>query len=295
MRLQRTIKQEVSFQGIGLHTGKHATVKLKPAPRDTGIVFYRSDKDIIIRASVQSVIDTAFATTIGSNGIKIRTVEHLMAAIAGLGIDNLYIDINGPEVPILDGSSTELVGILVNAGIAKLSKNMPYLKIVSPVFYEDAHCTISALPYEGRALTYHMSFNHKVLGDQNLSFEFNEMNFARELAPARTFGFFRDIEKLRANGLAKGGSLDNAIIVGDEGVLNPSGLRFDDEFVRHKTLDAVGDLALIGMPLEGHIMMERSGHTANTNFIRKLLASVNSYNVVSSEVDHLSRQVLNYS
>lgn len=295
MRLQRTIKKEVSFQGIGLHTGKHATVRLKPAPRDTGIVFYRSDKDTIIKASVNAVIDTAFATTIGHNGVKVKTIEHLMAAIAGLGIDNLYIDINGPEVPILDGSSTELVGILVNAGIAKLSKNISFLKITAPVIYEDAHSIISALPYDGRALTYHMSFNHKVLGDQNLSIEFDEMSFARELAPARTFGFFKDIEKLQANGLAKGGSLDNAIIVGDEGVLNPSGLRFDDEFVRHKTLDAVGDLALIGMPVEGHIMMERSGHTANTNFIKKLLASVNSYRVVSAEVDHLSRQVLNYS
>jgi UDP-3-O-[3-hydroxymyristoyl] N-acetylglucosamine deacetylase len=295
MRLQRTIKKEVSFQGIGLHTGKHATVRLKPAPRDTGIIFYRSDKDTIIKAGVNSVIDTAFATTIGNNGVKIKTIEHLMAAIAGLGIDNLYVDINGPEVPILDGSSTELVGILVDAGIAKLSKNMQYIKITTPVIYEDAHSMISALPYDGRALTYHMSFNHKVLGDQNLSIELNEMNFARELAPARTFGFFKDIEKLRANGLAKGGSLDNAIIVGDEGVLNESGLRFSDEFVRHKALDAVGDLALIGMPIEGHIMMERSGHTANTNFIKKLLASYNAYRIVSSEVDHFSRQVLNYS
>jgi UDP-3-O-[3-hydroxymyristoyl] N-acetylglucosamine deacetylase len=294
MRLQRTIKKEVSFQGVGLHTGTHATVKLKPAPRDTGIVFYRSDKDTIIKAGVNAVIDTAFATTIGYNGVKIRTIEHLMAAAAGLGIDNLFIDINGPEVPILDGSATELVGILLEAGIAKLTKKIPYLKIIAPVVYEDAHCVISALPYEGRAITYHMSFNHKVLGDQDLSLEFDEMSFAREIAPARTFGFYKDIEKLQANGLAKGGSLDNAIIVGDEGVLNPSGLRFDDEFVRHKVLDAVGDLSLIGMPIEGHIMMERSGHTANSNFLKKLLASANSYRVVSSEVDHATRQVLNY-
>jgi UDP-3-O-[3-hydroxymyristoyl] N-acetylglucosamine deacetylase len=295
MRLQRTIKKEVSFQGIGLHTGKYSTVKLKPAPRDTGIVFYRSDKDTIIKAGINAVIDTAFATTIGYNGVKIKTIEHLMAAVAGLGIDNLYIDISGPEVPILDGSSTELVGILVDAGLAKLSTKMSYLKITAPVVYEDAHGMISAIPYGGRALTYHMSFNHKVLGDQNLSLEFDEISFARELAPARTFGFYKDIERLRANGLAQGGSLDNAIIVGDEGILNSTGLRFNDEFVRHKLLDAVGDLALIGMPIEGHIMMERSGHTANTNFIKKLLASVNSYRVVSTEVDQFSHQVLNYS
>jgi UDP-3-O-[3-hydroxymyristoyl] N-acetylglucosamine deacetylase len=293
MRLQRTIKKEVTFSGIGLHTGKNSTVKLRPAPRDTGIVFYRSDKDTIIKADISSVIDTAFATTIGNNGVKIRTIEHLMAAAAGLGIDNLRIEINGPEVPILDGSSTELVGILLDAGIAKLSKKIVCLKIISPVVYEDAHSRISALPYEGRALTYHMSFKHKILGDQDLSLEFDEMNFAREIAPARTFGFLKDIEMLRANGLAKGGSLDNAIIVGDDGILNSSGLRFRDEFVRHKVLDAVGDLSLLGMPVEGHIMMERSGHTANTNFVKKLLTSPDSYRIVS-EVDQFNRQVLNY-
>ena len=294
MRLQRTIKKEVFFHGIGLHTGKYATVKLKPAPRDTGIVFYRSDRDTIIRAGLNAVIDTAFATTIGYDGVKIKTVEHLLAAAAGLGIDNLYIDINGPEVPILDGSSTELVGILIDAGIAKQSKKISFLKITAPVVYEDAHCRVVALPYDGRRLSYLMSFNHKVLGDQNFSIDFNEMNFAAQIAPARTFGFLKDIERLRANGLAKGGSLDNAIVVDDEGVLNSSGLRFNDEFVRHKMLDAVGDFSLIGMPIEGHIMMERSGHNANFNFLKKLLTSTECYQVVS-EVDQFSRQVLNYS
>ncbi len=294
MRLQRTIKKEVSFQGIGLHTGKYATVKLKPAARDTGIVFYRLDKDAIIKAGIHAVIDTAFATTIGYNGVKIKTVEHLMAAAAGLGIDNLLIEVNGPEIPILDGSSTELVGIILEAGIAKQAKKISYLKITSPVVYEDAHSRIMALPYEGRAISYHMSFNHKILGDQDLSLEFDEMSFAKEIAPARTFGFLKDIEMLRANGLAKGGSLDNAIIVSDEGVLNASGLRFRDEFVRHKVLDAVGDLSLIGLPIEGHIKMERSGHTANLNFLKKLLSSTECYRVVS-EVDQFNHQVLNYS
>jgi UDP-3-O-[3-hydroxymyristoyl] N-acetylglucosamine deacetylase len=294
MRLQRTIKREVTFQGIGLHTGKHTSVKLKPAPRDTGIVFYRSDRDAIIKASLNAVIDTAFATTLGYDGVKIRTVEHLLAAAAGLGIDNLFVDVNGPEIPILDGSSTELVSYLVDAGIAKQAKKISYLKVIRPVAYEDAHSKIMALPYDGRAITYHMSFNHKVLGNQDLSIEFDEMSFAREIAPARTFGFLKDVEMLRANGLAKGGSLDNAIIVDDEGVLNASGLRFHDEFVRHKLLDAVGDLSLIGIPIEGHIIMQKSGHTANVNFLRKLLLSADSYRVVS-EIDQISHQVLNYS
>jgi len=293
MRLQRTIKREVSFRGIGLHTGKFTAVKLKPAPRDTGIVFFRSDRDAIIRASLNSVIDTAFATTLGYDGNKIKTVEHLLAAAAGLGIDNLFVDIDGPEIPVLDGSSTGLVGILLEAGIAKQAKKISFLKILSPVSYEDTHCRIVALPYEGRRLSYFMSFNHKILGNQDFTVDINEANFATEIAPARTFGFLKDVERLRANGLAKGGSLDNAVIVGDDGILNTSGLRFKDEFVRHKILDAVGDFSLIGMPIEGHIVMEKSGHSANVRFLKRLLTSPECYRIVS-EVDQFSRQVLNY-
>ncbi len=294
MRLQRTIKKEVSFRGIGLHTGKYSTVKLKPAPRDNGIVFFRSDRDAVIRAGLNSVIDTAFATTLGFDGIKIKTVEHLLAAAAGLGIDNMFVDIDGPEVPVLDGSSTGLVGILLEAGIAKQAKKISYLKIMAPVSYEDAHCRIIVLPYEGRRFSYFMSFNHKVLGNQDFTVDITETNFAKEIAPARTFGFLKDVERLRANGLAKGGSLDNAVIVDDEGILNASGLRFSDEFVRHKILDAVGDFSLIGMPMEGHVIMEKSGHSANVHFLKKLLMANDCYRIVS-EVDQFRHQVLNYN
>jgi UDP-3-O-[3-hydroxymyristoyl] N-acetylglucosamine deacetylase len=294
MRLQRTIKKEVNFRGVGLHTGKYATVRLKPAARDTGIVFFRSDRDAVIRANLNSVIDTAFATTLGYEGVKIKTVEHLLAAAAGLGIDNLLIDVEGPEIPVLDGSATGLVGILLEAGIAKQAKKITHLKITSPVSYEDAHCRIIALPYEGRRFSYFMSFNHKVLGNQDFTVDITEQNFAKEIAPARTFGFLKDVERLRANGLAMGGSLDNAVIVDDEGILNASGLRFNDEFVRHKILDAVGDFALIGMPIEGHVIMEKSGHSANVHFLKKLLISKDCYRI-DSEVDQFSRQVLNYT
>jgi UDP-3-O-[3-hydroxymyristoyl] N-acetylglucosamine deacetylase len=294
MRLQRTIKKEVFFHGIGLHTGKYAMVKLKPAPRDTGIVFFRSDRNAIIRAGLNAVTDTAFATTLGYDGIRIKTVEHLLAAAAGLGIDNLFIDIDGPEVPVLDGSSTELVSILLEAGIAKQAKKISCLKITSPVVYEDAHCRVVALPYNGRRLSYFMSFNHKVLGNQDFTIDLNETNFAAQIAPARTFGFLKDLERLRANGLAMGGSLDNAVVLDDDRVLNASGLRFSDEFVRHKILDAVGDLSLVGMPIEGHVVMEKSGHSANVHFLKKLLTSTECYQVVT-EVDQYSRQVLNYT
>jgi UDP-3-O-[3-hydroxymyristoyl] N-acetylglucosamine deacetylase len=299
MRLQRTIKKEVTFHGIGLHTGKYATVKLKPASRDTGMVFYRVDKGAIIRANITSVVDTAFATTIGfvngSDVVKVKTVEHLLAAAAGLGIDNLIVEVDGPEIPILDGSSTKLAGIILEAGIAKQGKKMPFIKIAKPVVYEDAYSRIVALPYDGMRISYYINFGHRMLGRQELTVDIDEKTFVQEIAPARTFGFLSDVEKLRANGLAKGGSLDNAVIVGDDGILNAAGLRFEDEFVRHKVLDSIGDLSLIGFPIHGHIMLEKAGHTANINFLKKLITSTDSYSIISSEVDHLPYHVLNYS
>jgi UDP-3-O-[3-hydroxymyristoyl] N-acetylglucosamine deacetylase len=283
MRSQRTIKNEVSFEGIGLHTGRHAKVTLKPASRDTGITFIRSDKNTVIKAHVGSVIDTAFATTIGQDGAKIRTVEHIMAALAGLGIDNVVIDVNGPEIPILDGSSTELISIVLRAGIAKQGKKRPFLRIRRPIIFDDGNSKIVALPYDGRRITYSIFFNHYGFGEQRLSLEIDEETFAREIAPARTFGFLKDIEYLRTNGLAKGGSLDNAVILGENGVLNSSGLRFKDEFVRHKVLDSIGDFAILGFPIYGHIVASRSGHSSNIKFLKKLLAFPEAWDLILEE------------
>lgn len=284
MRLQRTLKKATLFQGIGLHTGKPSTVRLRPAPRDTGKVFYRIDKGAVVRANINAVGDTAFATTLGFNGVRIRTVEHLLAALAGLGIDNAVIEVDGPEIPIGDGSSSTLVEILRQAGVAKQGKIMPVLKITKPVVYQDAHARVTGLPYDGLRLSCRISFRHHLLSKQEYTVDLNEDVFVHEIAPARTFGFLRDVEMLRANGLAKGGSLDNAVIVGEEGILNPAGLRFHDEFVRHKILDAIGDLSLAGLPIEGHIVLEKSGHTANTNFIRKLLSTIDAYEIVTEEI-----------
>lgn len=283
MRPQRTIKNEVSFEGIGLHTGRYARVTLKPASRDNGITFIRSDKNTVIKADVGSVIDTAFATTIGQDGAKIRTVEHIMAALAGLGIDNIFVDVNGPEIPILDGSSTELISIILKAGIAKQGKRRPYLRIKRPVIFDDGNSKVAALPYDGRRITYSIFFNHYGFGEQRLSIEINEETFAREIAPARTFGFLKDIEYLRTNGLAKGGSLENAIILGENGVLNSSGLRFKDEFVRHKVLDSIGDLAILGFPIYGHIIANKSGHSTNIKFLKKLLAFPEAWDLILEE------------
>lgn len=281
MRLQRTLKQEVSFEGIGLHTGRYAKVCLKPAPRDTGIIFIRTDKDLAVKASIGAVTDTAFATTIGLNGAKIRTVEHILAALAGLGIDNVYVEVNSPEIPILDGSSIELTSLILNGGIAKQSKKRPYIRITNPVVLTDGHAEIAAFPYDGRRITYRIHFNHRLLGEQNLSLELTEESFTMEIAPARTFGFLKDVEYLKANGFARGGSFDNAIILGESGILNSTGLRFKDEFVRHKILDLVGDLSLLGFPIHGHIIANKSGHTTNLKFLKKLLSHPDHWELVS--------------
>lgn len=281
MRLQRTLKQEVSFEGIGLHTGRYSRVCLKPAPRDTGIIFIRTDKDIAIKASLSSVADTAFSTTLGYNGVKIRTVEHLLAALSGLGIDNLIIEVNGPEIPILDGSSAELISIIFKGGIAKQGKKRPYIRITNPIVFTDGHTEVAALPYDGRRITYRIYFSHHLLGEQKLSLELTEENFVTEVAPARTFGFLRDVEYLKSNGFAKGGSFDNAIILGESGILNSSGLRFKDEFVRHKILDLIGDISLLEFPIYGHIVASRSGHTTNLKFVKKLLSHTNCWEIAS--------------
>jgi UDP-3-O-[3-hydroxymyristoyl] N-acetylglucosamine deacetylase len=291
MRFQRTIKNETTFEGIGLHTGKLCSVTLKPAARDAGITFIRTDKHAIIKADAGAVVDTAFATTIGSKGIKIRTIEHLAAAIAGLGIDNITIEVHGPEIPIMDGSSTELISVILNAGIAKQGKKRPYLRILRPFYFEDGHTQIAAMPYNGSRITYSIVFHHHGIGEQRISIELNEENFVAEIAPARTFGFLKDIELLRSNGLAKGGSLENAIILGENGVINASGLRFSDEFVRHKVLDCIGDFSLIGFPIQGHIIASKSGHSSNNKFIRKLIAANGAWDIISEEQTHAAHEL----
>jgi len=249
-------------------------------------MFIRTDKELTIKASVGSVTDTAFSTTLGHNGVRIRTVEHVLAALAGLGIDNVIVEVNGPEIPILDGSSIELTSLIIESGIAKQSRKRPHIRITNPVFLTDGHAEIAALPYDGRRITYRIHFNHRLLGEQNLSLELTEENFAIEIAPARTFGFLKDVEHLKANGFARGGSFDNAIILGESGVLNSSGLRFKDEFVRHKILDLIGDLALSGFPIYGHIIANKSGHTTNMKFLKKLLSNSDYWELLSEDHQH---------
>ncbi len=283
MRLQRTIAKPVSFEGVGLHTGRVTRVTLKPAPEDTGVVFIRSDRKTVIKADVGAVVDTAFATTVGFNGTRIKTIEHLLSTVAGLGIDNVIVEVDGPEIPILDGSASELVRIFLTAGMVEQERTLSCIMITKPVVLKDGHAEVMAVPCSGRRITYSIHFKHHSFGTQSLSLDLDEEAFIKEIAPARTFGFLKNVEMLRANGLARGGSLDNAVVIGDKGVLNETGLRFDDEFVRHKILDLVGDLSLAGCPIYGHIIAERAGHSSHVRFLRKLLSSVDSWEFVSQK------------
>lgn len=281
MRLQRTLRQETSFNGVGLHTGRHCTVALKPAPRDTGVIFQRIDRPMLIKANVGTVTDTAFATTLGNGTIKIKTVEHLLAALSGLGIDNIIIEVEGPEIPIMDGSSADLVELILKAGIAKQGKKRPYMKIIKPLCIKDGVSEIAIFPYDGLKITFNIHFDHHLLGEQSLSIDLNEEIFRKEIAPARTFGFLKDLEYMMANGLAKGGSLSNALVLGDKGIMNASGLRFKDEFVRHKILDSIGDFSLAGFPIYGHILADKAGHSTNLKFIRTLLSSPECWEIIA--------------
>jgi UDP-3-O-[3-hydroxymyristoyl] N-acetylglucosamine deacetylase len=256
-------------------------MRLRPAPRDSGIVFFRSDKGIFLNANVNSISDTAFATTLGSNGTRVKTVEHVMAALSGLCIDNVIVEVDGPEVPILDGSSAGFARRILESGIDGQESDMPCLKVIKPVTFKEGKAEISAVPFDGRTITYEIDYDHRLLGQQSMCVDLDKDDFTKELAPARTFGFLKDVKYLKSKGLAKGGSLENAVILSDTGVVNTSGLRFKDEFIRHKILDFIGDMALCGFPIYGHFHVIRSGHTANMNFFKKFLASVDCWQVLT--------------
>lgn len=285
MRLQNTIKDEILVSGLGLHTGRVINMKLVPAPRDTGVVFIRTDKgNVRIKANVCFVSDTTFATTLASQGVKVGTVEHLLAALSGLQIDNVFVEIDGPEVPIMDGSSLPFVSRILEAGIATQAKTVNFIRILESIAVTEGPCQIAVTPYEGTRITYRVFYTHPAFGEQKMGIDITTMNFINELAPARTFGFLRDVEMLKSKGLARGGSLDNAIVLGDKEVINGGELRFKDEFVRHKILDAVGDISLIGLPIYGHIIANKAGHTLHVKLLRKILLNRNAWEISSEPV-----------
>jgi UDP-3-O-[3-hydroxymyristoyl] N-acetylglucosamine deacetylase len=297
MRLQNTLKNEISVQSKGLHSGRDIRMRLRPAPRDTGIVFIRTDKGgVSIKASVHSVSDTTFATTLSSNGVRVGTVEHLLAAFAGLSIDNVFVELNGPEVPIMDGSALPFVSRIIEAGISKQAKAVTCIRILEPVVIAEGPSQIAVIPYDGTKITYRLYYTHPAFGEQKMEIDITKMQFISELAPARTFGFLRDVEMLKSRGLVRGGSLENAIVLGDKEVINGSKIRFKNEFVRHKILDAVGDMSLLGYPMFGHVLANKSGHTLHIKLLRKIVMRRDAWEfvtptVVTSSASELAAQV----
>ena len=289
MLAQRTLKTLTKAVGVGLHSGQRVELTLRPAPPDTGIVFRRVDLPLPVDIAVtaEAVTDTRMASTISNGSAKVFTVEHLMSACAGLGIDNLVIDITAEEVPILDGSASSFVFLLQSAGIALQSAPKRFVRVIKPVEVregEGASTKWARLsPFEGYKLGFEIDFDHPAVDSTGQRYEFDMSSgaYSRDIARARTFGFTKDVEMLRANGLALGGGLDNAIVMDDYKVLNSEGLRYNDEFVKHKILDAMGDLHLLGKPLLAAYSAFRSGHAMNNQLLRKLLAHPESYEVVT--------------
>ena len=289
MLAQRTLKSLTKAVGVGLHSGQRVELTLRPAGPDTGIVFRRVDlpQPVDIPISAEAVTDTRLASTISSGGAKVHTVEHLMSACAGLGIDNLIVDITAEEVPILDGSASSFVFLLQSAGIALQNAPKRFVRVLRPVEVregEGSNVKWARLePYEGYKLSFEIDFDHPAvdLTGQRVEFDFSSSGYTRDIARARTFGFTTDVEMKRANGLALGGGLDNAIVMDDYKVLNTDGLRYNDEFVKHKILDAMGDLYLLGKPLLAAYTAFRSGHAMNNRLLRALLDQTDAWEVVS--------------
>ena len=279
---QTTIKNKVSFSGVGLHTGKFINVNILPAYADTGIQFVRSDKKDSkpVKVSPFNVYSTHLATTLKCGEYSISTIEHLMSALYGLGIDNALIEVEGSEVPILDGSAMPIVELLKSADVEKLSKARKYLKFKKKIRIEKDGKWIELIPSRFFKTTFHISFDNEIINEQKAYFKVTPEIFASEIAKARTFGFKKDVEAIWKMGLAKGGSLENAVVIDDDKVLNPEGLRYQDEFVRHKVLDLIGDLSLIGYRFYGHVRASKSGHQLNNLFAKALLESTNCYSVI---------------
>jgi UDP-3-O-[3-hydroxymyristoyl] N-acetylglucosamine deacetylase len=280
MDAQRTLRRQISCAGIGLHSGHKVTLTLKPAPADTGIIFRRTDVGIEIPATVKHVSAVHYATVLGRDGATVETVEHLLAALVSVGIDNVVVELTHNEVPIMDGSAAPFLFLVQEAGVKRLSVPRRYLKILRPIQLANSDKRIAIYPSDHFKVSYTISFDHPFLRHQSRTERITEQSFAESIAPARTFGFLKDVETLRQNGLALGGSLENAIVIGDAGVLNA--LRFEDEFVRHKILDVVGDLALVGHPIVGHVVVHRGGHALHTALAAQLLQERDAWTLVES-------------
>lgn len=286
---QRTLKNIIRATGVGLHSGEKVYLTLKPAPVDTGIVFCRADLDPVVQipARAENVGETTMSTTLINGDVKVDTVEHLLSAMAGLGIDNAYVELSASEVPIMDGSAGPFVFLIQSAGLEEQDAAKKFIRILREVTVEDGDKRATFVPFEGFKVSFEIDFDHPVFRDrtQSASVDFSSTSFVKEVSRARTFGFMSDIEYLRKHNLALGGSVENAIVVDADGVLNEDGLRYEDEFVKHKILDAIGDLYLLGHSLIGAYHAHKSGHELNNKLLRTLMADASAWEEVSYQDD----------
>jgi UDP-3-O-[3-hydroxymyristoyl] N-acetylglucosamine deacetylase len=281
MELQHSIRKAVSCEGVGLHTGVAVRMTLRPARPDHGLIFTVGPDGVSVPVQADSLLNGHYATTIGAEGVQIQTVEHLLAAVRGLGIDNLRVDLDGPELPAMDGSAAPFVALLYAAGReGQVALRRPALRIQEPIRVGDEHRWIQVMPAPEFRVSYTLDHEHPAVGVQVASFVPTERVFVEELAPARTYGFLKDLELLRQQGLALGGSLSNAVVVGEERILNGR-LRFQDEFVRHKILDVIGDLTLVGRPVVGHVIARNAGHALNHLLVREIARRARGWAEVS--------------
>jgi UDP-3-O-[3-hydroxymyristoyl] N-acetylglucosamine deacetylase len=280
MNQQRTIRRSTSCAGIGLHSGSKVTLSLKPAPANFGIRFRRADLNgFEVPATVGHIGGINYATGLARDAVRIDTVEHLLAALVSLGIDNAIVELNSPEVPIMDGSAAPFIYLIQEAGVKTLAAPRRYIKVLRPMSLSRGDKRIALYPSDHFKVTYSIAYDHPLLREQSRTLRLSEAVFVDEIAPARTFTFLKEVEQLRQHGLALGGSLENAIVIGETGILN-NALRFADEFVRHKILDAIGDLALLGHPVVGHLVAHRGGHGLHTAFAAQVMAETDAWTLV---------------
>lgn len=290
VRFETTVQRPVEAKGVGLHSGVPVSIRIVPAPPSTGIVFLRTDLDNFpIPASWRHVARVSYATSLMRQGVLISTTEHLLSVLYSMGVDNAYIEIDNLEVPILDGSGEPFVALVKEAGIKMYRRRKRYLRIRRPVSVEAGGKRITILPADSFLLTCDVFYDHPLIGRQSLDLEVSPEAYARQIAPARTFGFEKELDQMRDMGLIRGASLDSAVCFADSGVLNPGGLRFPDECCRHKALDLIGDLALIGKPLLGHVIAERAGHAMHAALVARIMSDPTLYEILS--FDQLATRV----
>jgi len=292
VRLQQTLASSASCVGVGLHSGQPVTLTLRPAPVDTGVVFVNRNghAGASLAASVHHLVPTELCTAISGNGFQVRTIEHVLAALAGLNVDNAYVDIDAEEAPVMDGSSAPFVRLIQSTGVIAQNKRQPYLKITRPLEVVDGSRRIRIEPASTPKITYTIQYDHPLIQTQTFSYEHSADAFESEIADARTFGFLYEVEALWSRGLGRGGNLENTVVLSKDGVLNESGLRFSNEFVRHKVLDLIGDFSLLGVPFIGHLIADRSGHALHTKLVKKILEHPDCWVMLNADHSHAATE-----